>query len=78
MWQKCPICNGLGTVHNYGISSSTYSVCSVCNGAKIISELNGLPPSSHTPSYFQPSGTSAGTDFRDLGESQDEYFGRKK
>lgn len=44
MWQKCPICNGLGTVPNYGMSSSTSSVCSVCKGQKIISELTGQPP----------------------------------
>lgn len=35
-WQKCPICNGHGYVFNDGISSSITSVCSVCNGRKII------------------------------------------
>lgn len=45
MWQKCPICDGEGRVTSNGLSSSVHQVCSVCKGAKIISELNGLPPS---------------------------------
>jgi hypothetical protein len=45
MWQKCPICNGEGTVPNYGTVSSLFSVCPTCNGTRIISEINGLPPS---------------------------------
>lgn len=43
MWQKCPVCNGSGNTYNT-LSSSSFSVCSVCKGSKIISELNGLPP----------------------------------
>jgi len=43
MWQKCPICNGTGRTHNT-LSSSSFDICSTCNGTKIISELNGLPP----------------------------------
>jgi len=44
MWQKCPICNGEGTVPNYGVVTSLFSVCPTCNGTRIISEINGLPP----------------------------------
>ncbi len=36
-WQKCPICEGTGMV-------TFYNRCSVCNGKKIISEVDGLPP----------------------------------
>lgn len=42
-WQRCPICNGIGQVENYG-SSSLFSVCTTCEGKKIISEITGLPP----------------------------------
>ena len=37
MWQKCPVCEGTGMV-------TFYNRCSVCNGKKIISEVDGLPP----------------------------------
>lgn len=42
MWQKCPVCNGSGSVP----SALYYSggVCGTCNGHGIISELNGAPP----------------------------------
>ena len=46
MWQKCPICDGEGRVTSNGLSSSVHQVCSVCKGARIISELNGLPAQS--------------------------------
>ncbi len=42
MWQKCPICDGEGRVTR----NSVHQVCSVCNGTKIISQLNGLPSNS--------------------------------
>lgn len=45
MFQKCPVCNGSGMeFNNPSPTSSTSSRCSVCEGAKIISQLNGLPP----------------------------------
>ena len=44
MWQKCPICDGEGRVTGNGTTSSVHQVCPTCNGARIISELNGLPP----------------------------------
>jgi len=43
MWQKCPICDGEGRVTSNGLSSSVHQVCPTCNGARIISELNGSP-----------------------------------
>ena len=43
MWQKCPICDGTGRTQNTN-STSSYSVCSTCNGSKLISRLTGLPP----------------------------------
>ena len=43
MWQKCPICYGTGKIPNLN-SSSAYSICTVCNGFKIINKLTGLPP----------------------------------
>ena len=43
-WQLCPKCNGRGEVSPIGISNLTLQVCNVCNGAKIISTLTGLPP----------------------------------
>lgn len=75
MFQKCPVCNGTG------VDPGVYSLnkCSVCQGMKIISELNGLPPSS-SPATHSISNTTnyRGTDFRDDPmESQDEYFGKK-
>ena len=42
-WQKCPVCNGTGKDVVTKINE-TSSVCSVCNGKKIISTLNGNPP----------------------------------
>mgnify|MGYP003590767472 FL=1 len=42
-WQKCPLCNGTGKDVVTKINE-TSSVCSVCNGKKIISTLNGNPP----------------------------------
>ena len=70
MWQKCPVCNGLGTVPNFTLTANT--TCPTCNGARIISEVNGLPPA--IP--LNTSSTSSTGDFRDNVESQDEYYGR--
>lgn len=51
MWQKCPICNGTGKIEVYNLSPNltsvstlNHTICPVCNGQRIISELNGLPP----------------------------------
>lgn len=35
-YQACPICSGSGQVLANGYTSSIYTICSVCNGAKII------------------------------------------
>lgn len=42
-WQKCPLCKGSGVDPNPGTYASI-PICDVCKGAKIISELTGLPP----------------------------------
>lgn len=43
MWQKCPVCDGLGTVpDNFYVNK--FNTCSVCKGTKIISTLFGTPP----------------------------------
>ena len=43
-FQKCPICNGSGTIKPQPYEGIISTVCPVCNGQRIISELNGLPP----------------------------------
>lgn len=48
IWQNCPHCNGTG--NELGVNFGPYfpPICTVCNGAKIISQITGLPPNSHT------------------------------
>jgi len=41
-WQKCPICDGYGTVWSSLLIRS--SACPTCDGARIISTVSGLPP----------------------------------
>lgn len=43
MWQQCTQCKGSGLEPIIGTYSSIPK-CDVCNGAKIISQLTGLPP----------------------------------
>lgn len=40
MWQKCPICNGEGSVEMF----HGFKECKVCKGEMIISVLTGRPP----------------------------------
>jgi len=84
MWQKCPICDGSGTVYTPASSNLTSistggGTCPVCNGRRIISSLNGLPPSLMPAEvFFNEKGLNKGSDFRDANmESQQEYFGKK-
>ena len=72
MYQKCPICNGSGI--SMTITSSN-AVCPTCQGRRIISEINGLPPNYLPTTNYTQSNT---TDFRDNVESQDEYYGKNK
>lgn len=52
MWQKCPICNGEGSItelipydgRSTVVPSPISGICPVCKGQRIISELHGLPP----------------------------------
>lgn len=62
MWQVCPLCKGDGFIsnplsdHNMGFMQggqfrfTNESPCTVCNGKKIISQLNGQPPAEQ-PGY---------------------------
>jgi len=49
-WQLCPKCNGTGLMlhhqmwNNYSTISTAPCTCDVCEGKKIISKINGLPP----------------------------------
>lgn len=73
MYQKCPVCNGTGVAMN--VRGNTIA-CSVCQGKKIISQLNGLPPNSKD---VNSNTTHTETDFKDFPmESFDEYFGLVK
>ena len=40
-YQKCPVCDGLGST---GIGFPTGEICRVCGGQGIISEVTGKPP----------------------------------
>lgn len=68
MWQKCPICNGTGTVPTPSYSSSTTQICKICNSKGIISQLTGSPSSGietfASPKYRNSDGKPT-TDFRD-------------
>ena len=56
MWQKCPICNGTGVSPMSGTYTSI-PTCPTCQGARIISEINGLPPSSTSIPSIKSSST---------------------
>jgi len=62
MWQKCPQCQGSGVEPTIGIHSNI-PICTVCDGHKIISQLNGLPPQTTRPAkdYSQTNFSNSGT-----------------
>lgn len=44
-WQLCPKCKGEGFYERIITGRPGYNaICDVCNGKKIISKVNGLPP----------------------------------
>lgn len=43
-FQKCPICNGSGNDPFIVTGSFSSYPCPTCKGARIISEITGLPP----------------------------------
>lgn len=43
-YQCCPLCNGTGSDPTAGMAYSAFPQCPVCRGARIISEVTGLPP----------------------------------
>lgn len=46
-WQLCPKCSGEGTferIAKYESLPPITVICDLCNGKKIISKVNGLPP----------------------------------
>lgn len=44
-WQKCPICNGHGTIASAHYGAAMHSqMCPTCSGKRIINEISGLPP----------------------------------
>lgn len=58
LWQKCPVCNGTGTVNLYPqIGGSWSDVCPHCGGQHVVSILNGQPPNNPVNAT-----TSSGTD----------------
>jgi len=82
MWQQCPQCKGSGVKPIIG-TYSNIPVCTVCNGAKIINQLTGLPPNRSpildgavsTKDYSQTNFSKSA--FTDVNmESQQEYFGK--
>lgn len=64
MWQKCPICNGTGN-HNTLVGDIMSTICKVCNGKGIISEITGLPPNTFSEVLGVPKSKFNSGDFRD-------------
>jgi len=48
-YQICPLCGGSGMTGAYG------HPCEVCNGKRIINEINGKPPEDKVSSKFKES-----------------------
>ena len=76
MWQKCPICNGIGKSEERLGYYKVEPDCPICRGKGIISELTGLPPNDFVNNSCDVK-TNQSTDFRDGNmESQQDYFGK--
>lgn len=70
MWQVCPLCKGegylshplsdtdMGFMQGSQFRFSNDTVCTVCNGKKIISEITGLPPSTKPEYEVDPNKTN--------------------
>lgn len=48
MYQKCPLCNGIGIDQTSAFTSKDIT-CPACNGQKIIDEVTGEPPNQVDP-----------------------------
>lgn len=60
MWQKCPICNGMG-ISPIPHGMNTTPQCPTCLGARIISEISGLPPVQYQGKVDISTGTNTST-----------------
>jgi hypothetical protein len=65
MWQKCPLCTTKIQVEH------SIQICTVCNGAKIISQLTGLPPNRSSILDSAVSTKQSNFDNRDLSGTLD-------
>ena len=47
-FQKCPLCNGEGSISSSYTTVTRLDICPTCKGTRIISTLTELPPSGET------------------------------
>ena len=64
-FEVCPLCKGEGFITQMSNDKVT---CSVCKGAKVISELTGLPPSDNKGTH----NSNLGGDYRGIQKSSND------